>query len=70
MKIKELKNKIVLAELDSKAAYIMLFNKSLVPFEFIRDLRIPSNIFIYIIPTDDVDKAIKFVEIPNKNEKP
>lgn len=68
MKIEELDDKIVLAELNPKASYIMLYNRALIPFDAIKDIRIPSNIFIYIIPTDNIDKSLKFVEIPKKNE--
>lgn len=64
MKIKELKNKIVLAELDPKASYIMLVNRRLIRHELIKNMQIPNGVFIYVIPTDDVDKSLKFVEIP------
>lgn len=66
MKIKELKNKIVLAELDPKCDYIMLCNKYSLTEKDINNIQISSNTLINLVWVEDVDKAIKFIEIPKK----
>jgi hypothetical protein len=66
MKIKELKNKIVLAELDPNCSYIMLCGKGFVNCEDIENIQVPSNILIQYVFVNDIDKAVKFIEIPKK----
>ena len=69
MKVKEYKNKIVLAELNPKASYIMLVNVNFVPIEEIFRLQMPMGApHINILAVADVDKAVKFVEIPRKKK--
>ena len=81
MKIKEYKHKIVLSEINPKFKYIMLVDVTQVGHEQIAMLLNPiivktksgkfknkfplSNIFVIIC--QNVDKAIRFVEIPKKN---
>ena len=66
MKIKEYKNKIVLAEINPECDYILLYDCSQIPTDRIRKLEVPKGVFIQLIPVYDVDKAIRFVEIPKK----
>ena len=66
MRIKELKNKIVLAELDPEANYIMLVNPAFVKKGQLNELQVDSGMKIYFLFVHNIDKAIKFVEIPKK----
>ena len=67
MKVKEYKNKIIITELDPDADYIMLFNPAFVRDinTFLKEATI-SKSKIYLLAVSDVDKAVKFVEIPKK----
>ena len=71
MKVREYKNKIVLAELDPKAKYLMLISRDYVRPD---DIQLPGydGPGIWLIPVRDVDKAVRFVEVPHtsKKEKP
>lgn len=68
MKIKREKDQIIIAELDPNKDYICLVNTSRVDMsslrlaEPIRDGKIP------IVPTTDVNNAVRFVEVPKKKE--
>jgi len=72
MKVTELKNKIIIAELDPKKDYIVL-----VSAEHIRtaDLQLAKGIIPRLnkIPivriVGDIDKAIRFVEVPKPKSK-
>ena len=62
MKIRELKNKIVIAELDPNSESICLADPSKVRLDTLR-AALKEKRRIPIIVVNDVDKSIKFVEI-------
>ena len=62
MKIKELKNKILIAELDPNADYILLVNPALTRMDTLRVANFKRKP-IPIVIVMDVDKAVRFVEI-------
>lgn len=64
MKIIEHKSKIILAELNPNANYIMLVNPFKVNMDTLDGLQSPTR--IQIILTEDVEKSIRFVEVPKK----
>jgi len=67
MKIKEYKNKIVIAELNPKCSYLVLFNPHLVPQGQLLNIKSPG-VLIQFVRVEDVDKAIRFVEIKKKKK--
>lgn len=69
MKIKELKNKIVITELDPNAEYICLVNPEHVKPEslYMANLSHHKGNPIPCVLVSDVDKAIRFVEIKPKS---
>lgn len=69
MKIKEYKNKIIIAELDKDCDYLIIANSDLVSYEtLISALSVYKDRKFGIIGTSDVDKAVRFVEIPKKGK--
>lgn len=66
MRVIEHNNKIVLAELDPNCDYIMLCNPDLVRYEDIKNIQVRSDVNISIVSAFDVDKAVRFVEVPKK----
>jgi hypothetical protein len=69
MEVKEYKNKIVIAKLDPDADYIMLWDSSYIQAEKMEDFLKTTRVRgarIYVLQVHGVDKAIKFVEIPEK----
>jgi len=72
MKVKELKNKIILAELDPNADYIMLVSECNVCPGVLEGLLKSARSFkskIYILWVTDVDKAVRFVKVPKGQEE-
>lgn len=70
MKITELKDKIVIAELDPKKDYIILVNPDLVSAQSLSYVK-QANAEIRKMPVlivRDIDKAIRFIEVPKKND--
>ena len=66
MKVKQLNDKILIAELDPKADYICIANPALVrgrDLKLIKPLRRKS---ITIVWAHDIKNAIRFVKIPKK----
>jgi len=67
MKIKELKNKIIIAELDPKADYVILVRMGQVRTQDLEYAK-GQNEQIRKMPVvgvyGDIDKAIRFVEVP------
>ena len=67
MKVKEIKNKIILAELDPTVDYIMLVSEINVTPDSLQDLLRTvrsSESKIYILWVTDVNEAVRFVKVP------
>lgn len=65
MKIKELKNKILIAELDPNAEYICIVDPTNVRMETLV-AALKKHRVIPIVIAHNVDKAIRFVEVKSK----
>ena len=69
MRVKEYKNKIVLAELDPNCDYLIVANAGEVRYEDLQQaLSAYPNRKFGILGVHDVDKAIRFVEVPKKDQ--
>lgn len=71
MKITELKDKILIAELDPEKDYICLVNPTHVNMTSLKYAKGKNKTFrdIPVVITMDVDKSIRFIEIPKKKGK-
>lgn len=68
MKVQELKNKILIAELDPKCEYICLVNPILVRMDTLKMAGLNKR-KIPIVIVHDIEKAIKFVEVRKEKTK-
>ena len=66
MKVITRKNNIVLAELNPDAEYIMLVNPMNTRMETIHKLQTSTKVHIQVVLVQDINGAIRFVEIPKK----
>lgn len=64
MKVIQRKNKLVLAELDPNASYIMLVNPSYVNVDSLKKMIVPNGVMVQILITSNVNDSVRFVEIP------
>lgn len=68
MRITELKNKIIIAELDPKANYICIVNPDLVRMSDFNNVQLPAGMTLPIIRVHDINRAIKFVKVPKQSK--
>jgi len=68
MKVKEYKNKIVIAELNPKCSYLVLFNPHLVSWGVLSKIKVKAGVLLQFVPVEDVDKAVRFVEVKRKKK--
>lgn len=72
MKVKEIKDKILITEIDPNKYYICLINKNNVresEFSMVHELpRKVTDRIAFVGIDGDIDKCIRFIEIPSKEE--
>lgn len=60
--------KISISELKPGSHYVMLVNSNLVAQNELDHLEVPNDTVVNVVMVEDVDRAVKFIKIPNKDE--
>ena len=69
MKVKGLKDKILIAELDPEKDYICLVNPAYVQSNSLKLVKLIRKRDIPIVLVANVNKAVRFIEVPKPKKK-